>query len=275
MDIGVHCDVRKGYVAALARARLLGCGAMQLFTYPRHHDPSPEELRGFRAAAGEAGMRFVAHVRYVPFLAAEEGSARSHSARLLARESEIAAGLGAERLVLHLGGFAEGSTRESGLRRFAEGVAEALEAAEDSSPLVLENVPGGGRRLGGPLEDLSEALELLQRGGIEAGICLDTAHAWAQGYDIGRASGMSDFLGRAKSLFGPDRIQVFHLNDTRAALGSHRESHWVWGEGRISPSSIEALLKDPELRGAAGIAEAPAGKGWDAPNLAFLKDRGA
>jgi len=162
MIIGIHCGVRDGYLEALRRALSLGCEAMQMFAYPRHRDPSDQELAAFREAFSRSGLkRLVLHVRYLPSLASEDPARRGRSARLLARELSLARALGGDWLVLHLGAYSPGSDPERGMRLFADGVRAAFEESGAGVPLLVENIPGGGRRMGGSLEELARFLELL------------------------------------------------------------------------------------------------------------------
>jgi len=268
MILGLHASIRAGYAAALETARLHGIGAVQIFGYRRHHEPSAEELAAFRGEAAARALRVVAHVRYVPFLGSADEARHLHSARLLQRELRLAKALGAEGLILHAGAYAPGDDAPRGLARVAEGIRRALEGVEPV-PLILENVPGGGRRLGGTLEELAELAGLLERRGVTLGFCLDTAHAWAQGYDLAGAEGMWRFVARANRALGADRIKVFHLNDTRALLGSHREHHWHWGLGYLGREGLKALLGRSEFSDAIGILETPFGS--DAENLGTVR----
>ncbi|MFH1723248.1 MAG: deoxyribonuclease IV [Elusimicrobiota bacterium] len=268
MIFGVHCDVRGGYVPALRHAESLGCGAMQMLSYRRHHEPVPDELAGFRAAFSESALsRLVLHVRYLPSLGAEDAGRRRRSVDLLAREVRLARSLGGDWLVMHMGAYSSGSSLVRGTRLFAEGVRAALDEAGAEVPLAVENVPGGGRRMGGSLEELAALLEALDRLSVRAHVCLDTAHAWAYGYEIDGREGMWRFLGKLHRLIGAERVSVFHLSDTRVPLGAHREHHWHLGEGFLGTECLASLFEREEFRTAVGILETPAGAGLDAANL--------
>ena len=268
--LGIHCDVRKGPLAALRWARALGCPLMQMFSYRRHEEAASEEAARFKAAR-EAGdpIALVSHVRYLPFIASGDRPWRERSVELLAREIALAHALGARGLILHMGAYSPGSTLREGMRLFTDGVREAWERSEGRVPLWVENVPGGGRRMGGRLEELGETLSALSAHGVETGACLDTAHAWAQGFDLSSREGMGSFLDRAHRILGARSVKAFHLNDSRALRGSFREDHRHWGEGFLGAEGLSALLERPEFRDALGILETPPGK--DAENLAFVK----
>ena len=124
--------------------------------------------------------------------------------------------------------------------------------------------------MGGTLEELAELLELVRRTVSSAYICLDTAHAWAAGYDVATAEGMLRFLGRVHRRLDGASVRVFHLNDTRAKFGSFRENHEHWGKGFLGKEGLEILLGRSEYEEALGIIETPKGAAQDKKNLAFV-----
>lgn len=270
MILGIHCDVRSGYLSALRQVEALDCDAMQILTYRRHHEPPPEEFSEFRAAFLKSKVqRLILHVRYLPALASSDHLRRERSVELLSRELRFAGELKGDGLIFHMGAFSPDSTEDAGMTFFAEGVRIAVERAESNLPLILENVPGGGRRMGGALEELADMGERLQRFNIPLRYCLDTAHAWAFGYDMDTQDGMWRFLGRAHHLLGAENISVFHLNDSRAPQGSHRENHWHWGEGFLGEEGMRALFAREEFKGTVGILEMPPGR--DRASLACVR----
>lgn len=279
MRLGLHLSVRRGHREALARARDLGVEAFQILPYRRApgvdddfrwEKPDPAQARELREAlARGTAPRLAVHSRYVPFLASSDPESRRRSTELLTRELGFARDLGGGEFVLHLGAYSPGSDAAEGMRLFAEGVAEAYAAAPDAPRLVMENVPGGGRRMGGRLEDLAALRVELERRGVASSVCLDTAHAWAAGYDVAGAAGMDAFLDRAAALFGAPAVTLFHLNDTLAEPGSHREHHEHWGRGLLGDAGLKRLLSRPDYAHAAGILEMPPGR--DAENLTFVR----
>ncbi len=243
---------------------------MQMFSYRRHDEAAFEEAARFKTAReAQDPIQLVSHVRYLPFIASRDRAWRGHSVDLLEREIALAHSLGARGLILHMGAYSPDSTLQEGMRLFIDGVREAWERSKDRVPLWVENVPGGGRRMGGRLEELGEAVSSLRAHGLDSGACLDTAHAWAQGFDLSTREGMESFLNRARGVLGTDGVKAFHLNDSRALLGSFREDHRHWGEGFLGSEGLSALLARAEFRETPGILETPPGK--DAENLAFVR----
>lgn len=244
---------------------------MQMLPYRRHHPPTVEELGSFNAARAASGVkRLLIHSRFVPNLGSSDSGRQKRSIDLLAMELRLAAGLGAEAFVLHAGAYSPGSDLKEGTRLTAAGINQAASQAGVEMPIWLENVPGGGRRMGGSLEELAQLLEAAGSR-LQIGLCLDTAHAWAQGYDLSSVEGMLKFLAQANRLIGSERVRAFHLNDTRALLGSHREHHWHWGKGYLGREGLKTLLARPEYAGAVGIVETPKEEGADAKNLAWCR----
>ncbi|MBI5241104.1 MAG: deoxyribonuclease IV [Elusimicrobia bacterium] len=278
MILGAHCPLSGGFSGALRQAQDLGCGAMQVFPCRRHAEPSAEELSDFRRARESGSVRrLLAHSRFAPCLGSSDEGMRGRSIELLDRELRLAAALGAEAFVLHAGAYSEGSSREEGLERAAAAVREALDRSGAGLTVLFENVPGGGRRLGSALEDLGRILEPLRRAGRPCGVCVDTAHAWAAGFDLSCAEGMLRFLSRLHRVVGADSVGAFHLNDTRALLGSQRESHAEWGGGFLGAEGLRALLSRPEYADRPGIVELPLRSDREAfrNSLAYLRRLGA
>jgi deoxyribonuclease-4 len=256
--LGLHLPIREGYAAALALRERHGLPAFQILAYPRHHVPSAEELAAFKR---EKRGRLLVHSRFVPSLASADAERRARSVRHLRRELELAAALGADAYVLHAGAYSPGEDAEGGVSLFAESV----KAAGGAVRILLENVPGGGRRMGGTLEELARLRDALPG----AGICLDTAHAHAAGYDMSSAEGMLKFLSKAHRLLGG--VDAFHVNDTRAMLGTHLEDHRHLGTGRLK-EGLAALLSRPEFADTPGILEPPRGDfAADAASLALAR----
>ena len=272
MIIGIHCSVIDGFLEALRNASRLGCEALQILPYRRHHEPSEEEICAFiKERAQSPVRRLIIHSRFVPSLASGSSELRSRSIALLAHELSLAQRWGAEAFVLHAGAYSPGGDLRQGVQLFVDSVVKAISQSGADIALCLENVPGGGRRMGGSLEELSLLFNPLKERLSPAGVCLDTAHAWSAGYDIASAEAMLRFLSRVHRLIGAQNVKVFHLNDTRAFLGSHRENHANWGEGYLGAEGLRVLLQRPEYSSILGILETPMGQDNDRRNLGFVR----
>ena len=156
MILGVHASVRRGHLRALDEAAELSCAALQVLPYPRHNAPTDEELAAFRAARAASSVRvLLVHSRFVPSLASSEDARRARSVAHLAEELRLCAALGGNSYVLHAGAYSPDSDAEQGVRLFSESVRRAVEKSGYRGTLLLENVPGGGRRMGGSFEELA------------------------------------------------------------------------------------------------------------------------
>jgi deoxyribonuclease-4 len=133
---------------------------------------------------------------------------------------------------------------------------------------VLENSSGGGDTIGSRLEELAVILERVGDAGDRLAFCLDTAHLWGAGYDVGSVEGAAAVLDRFEEVIGLDRLPMVHLNDSRSMRGSRTDRHEHVGAGRIGPLGLGAFLKDPRLATATFIMETPGpDEGWDAVNM--------
>jgi deoxyribonuclease-4 len=246
---------------ALRTARDMGCEAVQVFvTNPRGWRVPAEQPRAeeaFRATVSDLGLTpIVVHATYLINLASPRDDFFDGSIRLLRATLERAARHGARSVVLHIGSHM-GSGEETGIARLIEGLRRTLDGPPSQVRLLLENDVGAGGALGSRFENIATMLDALPAHGDQLGVCLDTAHLWGAGFEIGTAEGASDTLTAFDTIIGLTRVDVIHLNDTKVALGSHRDIHARLGEGIIGHSGLAALLRHPGLASAAVLLETP------------------
>lgn len=275
MRIGAHVSISGQLDRAIDRAVALGCECLQIFWgSPRQWRPvayPDEALARFVARRRRARLDpLVIHAAYLVNPAAAERGLRERSlASLLAsaRGAERLEGLG---VVTHLGSRA-GGRRGPALRRVAGVVREVL-GATARVQVLLENSAGGGGQLGASLDDLAAVLDRLH-GDPRVGICLDTAHLFAAGWDLRTAAGVDAVIAACERAFGWGRVRLFHLNDSKTPLGSHRDRHENIGDGAIGIEGFRALLRHPRTQHLAGIIETPGfdRTGPDRRNLQRLK----
>ncbi|HVR46145.1 MAG TPA: deoxyribonuclease IV [Candidatus Binatia bacterium] len=259
MKIGLHVHVARGHVKAVEHAKAVGGNAMQVFsTNPRGYRPAAIDraaLDAFAQLRREAGIDTCAiHTPYLINLASADPKIAQGSLRLLEHDLAVAAA-GRMRFVnTHLGSY---GTRDRG--EAFDATCRTLEAAlsgiEPGVFLVLENSAGAGRLMGGTLEELGALSRSLPH--PQLGFCIDTAHAWASGYEINSTDGVDRFVEEAERRIGVDRIVMFHFNDTQVPLGASRDRHWHIGEGNIGFEGFRALLAHRELRDKTAILETP------------------
>ncbi len=257
--MGVHVSIAGGIEKAPARARALGCGAMQIFSRnPRGWAASPLERDGaimFRRAVAEAGLDpVVIHTPYLINIAAEKETLYRQSVSALALDLLRAEELGARYVVTHLG-----SSGAKGVPFAVQRVAAALNsvlAADSPVVLLLENSAGAGNLLGASMEELRSILEGVGRKD-RAGVCFDSCHGFAAGYDFRTPAQARALAKRMEATLGKGRVRLLHLNDSAGALGSRVDRHQHIGQGQIGAAGFKSLLGDPAFAKLPMILETP------------------
>ena len=175
--------------------------------------------------------------------------------------------LGAVGVVLHPGSALKGSV-DAALDRAAESIAEALAESEDS-PLHLEDTAGAGGTLGRSFDELARLIDAAG-GDDRLGVCLDSCHLFASGYDIRTPAGLADVLDEFDRVVGLGRLGSLHVNDSATPLASNRDRHANLGDGEIGRKGIAAFLSEPRFEGMPCVLEGPGAKGKavDADDLA-------
>lgn len=284
--LGVHVSVAGGLGLAVPRAVALGCEAFQVFTRNpnRWRSPplDPGQVRRFRDAVAASGLGPVfSHGSYLINLAASAEPLRGTSIDALVDELDRAEALGLDGVVLHPGVSAPGEPEPRALDRLARAIREALAARRRQRVrLILEHTAGQGSSLGCTFEQLAGILARLD-GSPRLGVCLDTCHLLAAGYDIASPRGYRDTFARFASTVGLDRLCVFHVNDSRRPCGSRVDRHAHIGEGHVGFPAFRRLLHDRRFAGLPMLLETEKSPVWrpaslepdplDAMNLARLR----
>jgi deoxyribonuclease IV len=245
----------------LQQAQNIGCDAVQVFlTNPRGWAApalNPALVRAFREAAVRYGQSpVVVHATYLINLASPRPDIFEKSVTLLRATLERASIYGASSVIFHVGSTT-GTPEDAGLARLTDGVRQVMNGTPEDVLLLLENDTGGGGKVGYRFENLAAVLAALPECGPRLGVCLDTAHLWAAGFDIGTPEGAARVLDEADRIIGLDRVPVLHVNDAREACGSHRDIHARIGEGMIPADGLRAFLRDPRVAHTVGILETP------------------
>lgn len=280
--LGAHLPLATGMVKAVERAHAIGADAMQVFTdnptaWRRRAEP-PRELEAFRLRSIDRDIAPIAiHAAYLVNLAGPDGPSLERSIAILAREICDAPAFGAHFVNVHIGSHL-GDGPEVGTRRLVAAVGRVLAAVRADIPgpalpamLVLENSVGSGGGLGTTVGELAGIADGLAAAGIgrdEVGFCLDTAHAWGAGLDVGDPAVIDATLDDFDRRIGLDRLVMVHLNDSRSPLGARTDRHEHLGAGRIGATGLGHVLRHPGLAAAAYILETPGmDEGYDAVNL--------
>ncbi len=273
MRFGVHVGIGGGFAKTVAEALAAGCDCIQIFAgNPRGWRTTPynpqawSEFAELRRQQGIAPT--VIHTSYLINLASADTALRKNSARLIDHDLDVAARGKIEYVNTHLGSYGA-QPRAKGFALVCAILSKAIGRVPPGPVLLLENSAGGGNKCGGTIEELGDFLKEI--GGRRVGVCLDTAHLWASGYDIASETGVTRLLRDIERHVGFKRVHVLHLNDTRVALGAKRDLHWHVGKGRIGNRGFRALLTRPELQHVACICETPKTAQLDRANVRIAR----
>lgn len=278
---GSHVSVAGGLAKGAQRARDLNCDCIQVFTKNSNQwaaKPLTEEaVAEWKAAVAEAGLRApIAHASYLINLASPDDKLFQKSVDALVVELQRANALGLEGLVVHPGAFTKSSEPE-GLRRVVDAVTELLDRVEAGScRLLLENTAGQGTCLGHSFAHLAQMLEGIDRAD-RLGVCFDTCHAFAAGYELNQDAGFAAMRLEMDDLLPPGCVRALHLNDSKKPLASRVDRHEHIGRGEIGLDGFRLMLADPYLGRLPGYLETEkgtdeeTGKEWDEVNLEVLR----
>jgi deoxyribonuclease IV len=261
---------------ALQEARRLGCDTVQIFTRSprmwRAGKMRPEDAAAFRKTRQEFKIDpVVVHTPYLPNLCTSVEVLYARSYRALLEDLEHCHMIGADYLVIHPGAHSDGIPREEGVRRLTDAVNRGIEQSEGTTTLLLENMAGGGRRMGRAFEELA-AMRAGMKRPERVGICLDTAHTLAGGYAFSSADEVKQTLDEFDRVIGLTNLKVIHANDSKAVRGSNRDLHEHIGKGHVGKEAFKALLHDPRLQDRAVILETPKDTPQADPNnLALMR----
>jgi deoxyribonuclease-4 len=283
MLIGAHVSPAGGPANAVARGVERGCRSIQIFNQsPRAWRPreySAEEVSAFGDAMGDSDVdALLIHAVYLLNCASEDEEIRGKSLTALISALNPGTALKAVGVVLHPGSALKaGGDVGKAIERAGAVIAEALAESGDCQ-LHLEDTAGAGGTLGRSFEELAALLEAAGAG-KRLGICLDSCHLLASGYDVRTPESLTAVLDEFDAVVGLDRLGSLHVNDSMTPLGSNRDRHANLGDGEIGADGIAAFLSEPRFEGLPVIFEGPGatGKGVelaDMENAFALRERG-
>ncbi len=251
--VGLHVSIAGSIDLAFDRAQELGATTFQMFTRNPNQwkfKPIPEEaVAAFRDKRKTSGFkRVVDHMPYLPNLASPEKSTMKISRYSLTEEVRRCDALGVDYLVIHLGSHL-GKGSAVGVGNIAEACNEALSGSSGESIILLENMAGQKNSVGARFEELRAILDKVK--GTRIGVCFDTCHAFACGFDLRTEEAVKQTMGIFDEVVGLERLKVVHLNDSKGTLGSRLDRHENVGKGKIGRKGIRALLHYP------GVGERP------------------
>ena len=272
MLIGAHVSPAGGLAKAIERGEERGCRAIQIFNQsPRMWRPTAygeEDYAAFRKAMDSSSIDAVLiHAVYLLNCASEDPDIRAKSLHSLTHSLRVGQAIGASGVVLHPGSAKTGDVGEA-IARAGDTIAQAL-AGSEGCELHLEDTAGAGGTLGRSFDELAGLLDAA--GGDERlGVCLDSCHLLASGYDIRTSEGVSSVLRECTRKLGRGRIRSLHLNDSQTPLGSNRDRHANIGAGELGERGCIAFLSAPGLQRLPCVLETP-GENREGPARAEIE----
>jgi deoxyribonuclease-4 len=259
MLIGAHVSPAGGPANAVARGVERGCDAIQIFNQnPRAWKPTvytDEQVADFRAAMASSRVdALLIHAVYLLNTATTDKEMRDKTRTSLIASLRAGDALGAHAVVLHPGSALAGKVAPA-IKRAGKVIAQALGESETCA-LHLENTAGTGGTLGRSFQELADLIDAAG-GSARLGLCLDSCHLFASGYDIRTEEAMAGVIEECDALVGAERIGSLHLNDSQTPLGSNRDRHADVGEGEIGRRGCAVFLSEPRFAGLPCVLETP------------------
>ena len=275
MLIGAHVSNAGGLYRAVERGVERGCEAIQIFNQsPRMWRPTAytdDDFAEFReAVAGTPIQAVLIHAVYLLNCATEDRDMRARTLASLTQSLRVGAGIGAAGVVLHPGSAKKGDVPKA-IKRAGKVIKEAL-AETDRCHLHLEDTAGAGGTLGRSFEELAELLDA-SGGGQRLGVCLDSCHLFASGYDVRTRDALAHTIDDFDRIVGCDRLGSLHVNDSAVALGSNRDRHAIMGEGELGERGCAVFISEPRFEKLPGVLETGRDHGSPAPEDVALAKR--
>ncbi len=259
LAVGFHVSTSESIDLANDRAKEIGCTAFQIFTRNpqgwKYKELSDESADNFRKKFRKFGFKTcVSHMPYLPNIASPEKIIYNQSVKSLTTELERCTKLGIPYVVTHMGSH-RGKGIEKGLKQLTNACNQAL-STTDGPMLLLENMAGQTNSVGSNFENIHRALNGITES-TRVGVCFDTCHAFAAGYDLSNEESVGETLDNLDEEIGLDRLSIIHLNDSKGELGSHLDRHEHLGLGSIGEKGFKAFLKQKNIRELPLIMETP------------------
>lgn len=276
---GAHMSISGGIALAFDRLAEVGGEALQIFTANQRQwqpkTPSPAEVKAFIARRRKSpGVPVASHDSYLINLASPKEETASKSIHAFADELRRCAALTVEYLVVHPGSHL-GEGIEAGLKRFTSNLDRAISQADTGHQVMvlLETTAGQGTNLGASFEEL-EAIIAASAHPKQLGVCYDTCHTFAAGYDIRTPEAYAKTMSEFDRVIGLERLKFFHLNDASKGLGSRIDRHTHIGQGEITLEGFRSLVNDPRFSNHPMVLETPKSDDLheDRKNLTVLRN---
>lgn len=276
MNLGAHMSIAGSIDLALDRGKKAECSVVQIFTKNQAQWASrpltDAEIESFRLKKQNFFSVF-AHSSYLINLASPDSVLLSKSVNALAEELKRCSVLGINKLVLHPGSYIRGTETE-GIHRIAKALKKVFDIfTEGDVTILLETTAGQGTAIGYRFEHLRDILAETYSYGEQIGICIDTCHIFAAGYNFSTPVLYDRLKKYFNATVGLSKLGAIHINDSKKALGSRVDRHEHIGRGMIGLESFRSILTDPDLRNIPMSLETPKGKDMeeDRINLSLLR----
>lgn len=260
--VGFHVSIAGGISNSVDNAKKIGCTAFQIFSRnPRGWTAkqlAPDDVRLFKnklSASGIEKSSVIVHMPYLPNLSGPDGEFYKKSVETLTGEMQRCTALGIPYLVIHLGSHM-GKGQASGINQLVKAIESKRSRSEGGPVVLLENNAGQKNSIGGNFEELRMILDRLD-GPKEFGVCVDTCHLFASGYDLRTKADVDKTLEKFDSVVGLRELKFIHLNDSKGPLGSNLDRHEHIGLGSIGTEGLAAFLNHRAVRGLPVIMETP------------------
>jgi deoxyribonuclease IV len=266
--LGVHTSIAGGLHLSLERAHALGCDTMQIFSHnPRGWYVKPlseEDISRFRSLRTQFNISPVyIHTSYLINMASKDTLLRKKSVDLLSVELDRADAIGADYVILHAGS-ASGDDGHIARHRAVDALKAVARVKKWKAGLLIENTAGERGDISSGIMDLAEIVHGVA-GPLIAGVCIDTCHAFAAGYDIGTGKGVDRIADELEEYIGIDNVKLVHINDSKGAAGSGLDRHEHIGYGKIGVKGLKIFINNPAFKDVPLVLETPKKKETDDP----------
>jgi deoxyribonuclease-4 len=270
MLVGGHVSTSGGLLKAYERGIEFGCDAIQIFNQsPRMWRPTnykQADLDAFRERMEDGPIKSVViHAVYLINAASKDTEIRKKSLASLAHALRVGDAIGADGVVFHPGSTV-GEPLDEALERVGDAIRHVL-AESERCPLLLEDTAGAGGTIGRSFAELATLIEM-GGGGERLGVCLDSCHMLASGYDISTADKLASVIDECVAAVGLERVQCLHVNDSQTPLGSNRDRHDILPEGELGTRGLSAFLSEPRFDALPALLETK----LSAEQVAIAKD---
>ena len=275
MIFGHHVSIAGGVFNAPANAAAVGCEIFQIFTRSPRGGAAPkltlEIVQLFKDNCAKFGFTdYYVHTPYYINLASGNPKIYEASSRIIREELERSSRLGVRAVMTHLGS-AKDTTRPKAIAKTVTGLIKALTGYTGSAQFLIEIAAGAGNIMGDSFDEVGTIIKKVQpKVKTTLGVCFDTAHAFASGYDLRTKAAVDQTLAAFDRQVGLNRLVLIHGNDSKVDFNSHVDRHWHIGHGQIGLEGFRAIINHPKLKKVNMILETP-DYTWDKKNLATVK----